>query len=118
MNNLMSTKRTVLLGVLLWTAWLLCQTACSDDDMRDWGATGDGGAGDADSDSDGDPGVCTAVEWGAGCQKDKVVGNWQLTGFADSDGDHLVEQVSTLISMEDIHCSGAKSLIVGVGDTT
>ncbi|MCP4679683.1 MAG: hypothetical protein GY854_30170 [Deltaproteobacteria bacterium] len=119
MNN--PTKQIALLGVL-FAFWCLGLAACSDDDTRGWNTVVDGGAGDADgdsdSDADGDPGLCSSIEWGVGCQKDKVVGNWQLTGFADTDGDHLVEQVSTTISLEDIHCSGAESLIVGVGDTS
>ncbi|MCP4679685.1 MAG: hypothetical protein GY854_30180 [Deltaproteobacteria bacterium] len=74
--------------------------------------------GDSDGDADGDADQCSPIQWGAGAQKGQSIGNWQLTGFADTDSDHLVEKVSTLITMEDIHCSGAKSLVISIGDSS
>ncbi|MCP4601854.1 MAG: hypothetical protein GY847_15290 [Proteobacteria bacterium] len=73
---------------------------------------------DMDSDKDSDTEKCTEVQWRRGCATGRAVGNWELSGYADTDGNHIVEQTDTVITLKDIHCTGKKSLVVVAGDTT
>jgi len=70
----------------------------------------------SDTNTDIDSGDCADVDWGEGCGDAGPIGNLPFSGYADETGDHLVEQIKTTISMADLHCSGAKSLVVLVGD--
>ena len=55
---------------------------------------------------------------GSGCNVGNTVGNWNLDGYADTNGDNTVEKQDTTVSLADIHCTGKQSLIVVVGDTS
>ncbi len=138
--------KTVFLCICMFAVWSVSQTACDDLDDGDETAGGgdsdsdtdsdtdsdsDGDAdsdsdsdadsdsdGDADSDSDSDADMCEPVEWDSGLVKGKVIENWQLTGFLDSDGDHIVEQNDIAFTMEELHCSGKQAVLLTMGDST
>ena len=73
---------------------------------------------DADTDTDSDSNSCTTIEWGSGCSTNNIVSNWFMaTALADSTGDHIVEPEEVTITLEQLHCSGHKSLLVMMGDS-
>ena len=88
-----------------------------DDDSSDSDSDGDSD-GDSDSDSDSDADECEPPTWGSGAGIGMPVANWTVSGYADGDGDHVVEQEEVTFSLEDIHCRGVQSAVVLIGDTT
>ena len=94
-----------------------------DDGNDDGGGTGsgnsDGGSSDGGTDCHDD------VDWGnAGAgntpiEQDvgQVIANWSHTGYIDQDGDGIVEPELVSFTMEDVHCTGKKSMLVLMGDT-
>ncbi len=119
MTKNLNITATAALVACVWAVMLLALPGCDEDETDRWAAGPDGDAGsDDDDDSNGDTAGCVPVEWGSGAVKGQPVGNWQLSGFSDGDGDHIVEQLATTVTLEDIHCTGKKSLIVSIGDST
>ena len=55
---------------------------------------------------------------GSGCNVGNTVGNWNLDGYADTNGDNVVETQETTVSLKDIRCTGKQSLVVSVGNST
>lgn len=85
----------------------------------------DGGASDSgDSDTSGTD-CHNDIDWGnAGAGNTpidqdvgQVIANWSHTGYIDQDGDGIVETEQVSFNMEDVHCTGKKSMLVLMGDT-
>lgn len=93
------------------------------DDGDDGGGT-DGGNSDG-SGSDGGTDCHDDVDWGnAGAGSTpidqdigQVIANWSHTGYIDQDGDGIVEPELVPFTMEDVHCTGKRSMLVLMGDT-
>jgi hypothetical protein len=89
-------------------------------DADDGGASGgdDGGTGSGDS-SDGEE--CPDFSaWDNGCELGEVIANWAFVGFADVNGNHVIdaeEEQDTQLDMDTIRCAGAKSVVFLGGDT-
>ncbi len=94
------------ISIILGGWVLLLQGACSDTGGR---FGGDAGGSVAQTE-------CAEVAWGSGFTKGQPIANWDLRGFVDADGDHLVEQDEVEFTLEDIHCSGKESLVLVMGE--
>jgi hypothetical protein len=102
-----------------------CSGGADDDDTGtgwDGGDTGTGdsgldGGGDAGPDAGSDTEGCTPVAWGGGLTTGAPVANWSLDGYADRDGDGVVETTAVPFDLEDIHCAHKRALVVIIGDT-
>jgi hypothetical protein len=46
----------------------------------------------------------------------QTVPNFKYIGYADSDGDHLVEEEELWFSLEDLACEGHQSVFIGWSD--
>jgi hypothetical protein len=70
---------------------------------------------DSDADSDGDD--CDLdIPWGSSWSVGQTVPNFTYIGYADTDGDHVVEIDETWFSLEDMACEGAESVFIGWSD--
>jgi hypothetical protein len=65
--------------------------------------------GDSDADSDSD---CDGPDWGTNFVIGQAVYNYELSGYADTNSDHIVEQVETEFSLEDMTCAGTQSALL------
>jgi hypothetical protein len=73
--------------------------------------------GDSDSDSDGDSDSdadsdCDGPDWGNAFVVGQAVYNYQVGGYADTNDDHIVEQVETDFHLEDMTCAGVQSALL------
>ncbi len=68
---------------------------------------------DSDSDSDAD---CEGIPWGNSFVVGSTAYNYNITGYADTNGDHVVEQTETDFSLEDMACDGKQSVLLVWGD--
>jgi hypothetical protein len=124
-------RRTVCLFALAFLAVAFSLGSCTDpggDGRGDGGADGDtdGDAdGDTDGDADGDTDAdadgdtdCASVAWGQGLIAGKPVADWSFTGYADQNGDDVVEQEAVQFDLQSIHCRGKRALVFLLGDTS
>jgi len=65
--------------------------------------------GDSDSDSDSD---CEGPDWDTNFAIGQTVYNYEIVGYADSNDDHIVEQVETEFSLEEMTCAGVQSVML------
>jgi hypothetical protein len=73
------------------------------------------GDGDDDVGTDSDTTLtvdCEGIPWGTQWVVGQTVANINIAGFADTDGDHQVEQTETTFSFEDIACAGFESVLI------
>ncbi len=59
---------------------------------------------------------CPRIQWGAELAVGETVPNWTLKGYVDTDGDHRVEQHEVEFTMEDIHCTGKRALVLSIAE--
>lgn len=73
---------------------------------------------DLDSDADSDADECDDLDipWGSSWSVGQTVPNFKFPGYADTDGDHLVEIDEIWFSLEDMACEGAESVFIGWSD--
>jgi hypothetical protein len=109
----------VLLCCCTIALWIF-QVGCGPE-SRDFGDEDDDGSGDSDSDSDSDSDGdsdsdsdvdCDGIPWGSGWVIGNPVHNLNITGYADENGDHQVEQNETTFSFEDMACKGHQSVLI------
>jgi hypothetical protein len=90
-----------------------------DDNDNDDGSSDSDSDSDSDADSDADTDAdtdadedCDGIPWGSGWTIGNPVANFNITGYADTTGDHQVETTETTFSLEDIACDGNQSLLL------
>jgi hypothetical protein len=89
---------------------------CPGSGGRSGGGSGADGSADGGSDTVTGTGECAPVAWGSGLVVGQPVADWQATGYADGDGDGVVEQQKVSFSLEDVHCTGKRAMVLLVGD--
>jgi len=55
---------------------------------------------------------CDGIPWGSGWVVGQAVANLNITGYADTNGDHQVETTETQFSFEDMACAGFESVLI------
>lgn len=106
--------RRAMLCICTIAVWGLSQIACDEENPFGVGDGLTGGGADAGGGGD----SCTEIEWGTGFAVGEVVANWEHTGYIDDDGDGVVEEEEVEFNLEDVHCSGAKTMVLIIGDTS
>jgi len=127
----MKNRKRLVWVALLALAPMLLSLGCEDDGDRYYGdsdsdsdsdsdgdsdsdsdSDGDSDS-DSDSDSDGDSdGDCEGPDWETDFIVGQTVYNYELIGYADTNNDHIVEQVETEFSREDMTCDGIQSVML------
>ncbi len=113
-------KNFTLLFALLWVVlvgfgMVGCEDEGKSDDDPDGGTDTDT---DTDTDADTDTGVCevTATWGGSIFSNGSFVKNFNIAGLFDGDGDGVVDDEEAPFTMEDIFCTGFKSVVIAVSD--
>jgi hypothetical protein len=96
-------------------------TGGGDDGSGDDGGTSGGDdAGTSGGDSSGGEEGPDFSLWEDGCTGGEVIANWSFMGFADVNGNHVIdeeEEQDIQLDMDAIRCAGAKSVVFLGGDT-
>ncbi len=113
----------------LLLAWPVVLTSCGDDDDTSdgTGGEGEGEGGEGEGEGEGedtetgtgteDVEECEPLEWSK--NSSSTVGtkskNTEMLGYADQDGNHIVEEEEVTFTLDDIRCTGAQSAVILVG---